>query len=329
MGSSAIKVIIKEREENGPFEDFGDFVSRVDLKKVNKRVLEGLIKSGALDCFGLKRAQLFESLDRALEFGHKKQKERSLGQKSLFDCAQAPVEGASSFKIPEVDEWDEMYRLSLEKEALGFYISGHPLDAFRQDIMRLPTVTADALPSISEGTRLGLAGVVRMKKDKLTKKGTKMAFFVLEDLSGSVEVICFPEAYSRFQEIIDSEKPIFVEGLLKKEGEEKESASCKIIAEKVELLEDVCAKKTCGLVIDIREDRVRPEMVKRLKELLKRTPGQLPVTLDIRINNKGIVHLALPDEFSASLHEDVAQEVMQILGYPGLRAKYQQQDTLN
>ncbi len=329
VGSSAIKVIIKEREENGPFEDFGDFVSRVDLKKVNKRVLEGLIKSGALDCFGLKRAQLFESLDRALEFGHKKQKERSLGQKSLFDCAQAPVEGASSFNIPEVDEWDEMYRLSLEKEALGFYISGHPLDAFRQDILRLPTVTADALPSISEGTRLGLAGVVRMKKDKLTKKGTKMAFFVLEDLSGSVEVICFPEAYSRFQEIIDSEKPIFVEGLLKKEGEEKESASCKIIAEKVELLEDVCAKKTCGIVIDIREDRVRPEMVKRLKELLKRTPGQLPVTLDIRINNKGIVHLALPDEFSASLHEDVAQEVMQILGYPGLRAKYQQQDTLN
>ncbi len=328
VGASAIRVIIKEREEHGLFEDFTDFVSRVDLKKVNKRVIEGLVKSGALDCFGLKRSQLFKSIDAAIEFGHKKQKEKSLGQKSLFDNVSTLVEGASSFNIPDVDEWEEMDRLSMEKEALGFYVSGHPLDAFRQDISILTSVTAGNLSGIPEGTRLCLAGVVRSKKDKLTKKGTKMAFFILEDLTGSVEVICFPEAYSRFSEVIASEKPIFVEGLLKKEGENSESATYKIISEKVELLEEVCARKTCGVIIDIKEDQVGTEMVKQLKDVLKRARGKLPVTLSIRINNKGIVHLSLPDEFNARLDEELAENITRVLGYPALRPKYEQQETL-
>ncbi len=329
VGSSAIKVIIREREENGPFEDFRDFVCRVDLKKVNKRVMESLIKSGAFDCFGLKRAQLFACLDSAIDFGHKKQKERAIGQKSLFDCAPlASSSDASSFKIPEAEEWEEMERLRLEKEALGFYISGHPLDAYRQDMMRLATVDTDGLSSIPEGARISISGIIRTKKDKLTKKGTRMAFFTLEDLAGSVEVICFPEVYSKSMYILDSDKPIFVEGLLKKEGEREDSISYKLIAEKVELLEEVCSRRTCGIIIELRDKAVTPKTLLILKEALKISPGRLPVTLNVHVNNKGVVHLSLPEEFNSRLDEQMTQHINQILGYPGIRPEYDSQQNM-
>ncbi len=325
VGSSAIRVIIKERRENGPFKDFKDFVSRVDLKKVNKRVLESLIKSGALDSFGLKRAQLFQAIDAALDFGHKKQREKSLGQKSLFDCAPLASEATASFKIPDIEEWDELERLSREKEALGFYISGHPLDAFREDLSRLSIINTENLSSVPESSRVQVAGIIRSKKDKLTKKGTKMSFLVLEDLSGSIEVICFPEVYSRCYETINSDRPVFVEGLLKKEGEDQEKLQCKVIAEKIDFLQDVCARRTCGIIIELRDEEVGTSAVSQLKNILKKNPGELPVTLCIRINSKGIVHLSLPDEFNSRLDEALAEDLQQLLGYPALRAEYDKQ----
>ncbi|NPA93974.1 MAG: DNA polymerase III subunit alpha [Thermodesulfobacteria bacterium] len=329
VGTSAIRVIIREREEHGPFKDFMDFVSRVDLKKVNKRVLESLIKSGALDCFGLKRAQLFESIDAALDYGHKKQREKSLGQKSLFDCAPLAGEATAAFKIPDVEEWDELERLSKEKEALGFYISGHPLDTFRDDLARLSTLDTDRLPGVPEGSRVYVAGIVRSKKDKLTKKGTKMSFLVLEDLTGSIEVICFPEVYSRCKEIIEGDRPIFVEGLLKKEGEDQEELSCKIIAEKIDYLQDICTRRTCGVIIELKEEQVGRAAVGQLRDVLKQNPGELPVTLTVRINNKGVVHLSLPDEFNVRMDEALADGVQQVLGYPALRAEYDTQDMVH
>ena len=329
VGSSAIQVIIKEREKEGPYKDFKDFLCRVDLQKVNKRVIESLIKSGALDCFGLKRAQLFECLDEAIDFAHKKQKERSIGQKSLFDCVpSASAEDASSFKIPDVQEWEEMNRLALEKEALGFYISGHPLDAFRDEISRLAVVGTDALSAVAEGSKICLAGIVRMKKEKLTKKGTRMAFVTLEDLSGSIEVICFPEVYSRCKDILESDKPIFVDGTLKKEGEEQENVSYKLIAEKVQFLEDVCAQKTCGIIIEIKSDQAGIDTIRQLKAVLEQAPGNLPVTLSIRIDNKGVVDLDLPEDFNANLDNQTSETVNQLLGYPAVRARYERQEEL-
>ena len=324
VGSSAIQVIIKEREKDGVFKDFKDFLCRIDLKKVNKRVIESLIKSGALDCFGFKRAQLFECIDEAIDFGHKKQRERSLGQKSLFDCAPLAVsDSASSFKIPDVAEWEEMDRLAFEKEALGFYISGHPLDSYTHDIKRLGMVKTDELSTVPEGSRVSMAGIVRIKKDKLTKKGTKMAFLILEDLSGSIEVICFPDVYSRYKDVIDSDKPICVEGVLKREGDNQEDISYRLIAEKIEFLQDVCTLNTNGILIEVKEGQIGPDTMKHLKAILEQAPGDLPVTLNIQINNKGVVQLALPDNFNATLDEQISEAVNQLLGYPALKVLYE------
>ncbi len=323
VGSSAIKAIIKEREKRGPFNDFKDFLCRVDLKKVNKRVIESLIKSGALDCFGFRRAQLFGCIDEAIDFGHRKQREKSLGQRSLFDCAPlAASDSTSSFKIPETAEWEEMDRLSFEKEALGFYISGHPLDSYRQHIKKLGLTGTDRLFNVPEGSRISMAGIVRAKKDKLTKKGNKMAFLILEDLSGSIEVICFPDVYMRYRDVIDSDKPVFLEGVLKREGDSQDDVSYRIIAEKLGFLQDLCTRNTSGILIEIRENQIELDTIKRLKAILEQAPGDLPVTLSIHVTNKGIVDLLLPDDFNANLDEQFSELINQLFNYPALKVVY-------
>ncbi len=326
VGESAIQSITTEREKKGPFKDLEDFISRVDLRKVNKRVMESLIKSGALDSFGLKRAQMFAFLDELLEFGHKKQREKSLGQKSLFDLKETSSSMSQfSLKLPEVEEWPELELLSKEKEALGFYISGHPLDAYHDEIKRLSPLNTERLKDVPEGSRVGICGIVRSKKEKLTKRGDKMAFLVFEDLFGSIEILCFSEVFLRSKEVIESEKPLWIEGILKKEGNEGEESqiNIKMVAERIESLEDACKKRTTGVIIELNENEHSMAILDELKGLLLKNAGGLPVILKVKVGEKGQVELELPEEFNSSLNDEFIKEVTDILGYPGIRPRYE------
>ncbi len=325
VGASAIEVITTERQDNGPFKDLEDFVTRVDLKKVNRRVMESLIKCGAMDSFGLYRAQMMEALDDAIDFGHARQKDKSMGQKSLFDMMpQKDAAGAISFKIPEVEEWPEMERLAMEKAALGFYISGHPLDQFKEDIERLSTLNTENLSSAPDGSRIGLAGIIRSKKEKLTRRGDKMAFLVLEDLFGSIEILCFSEIYAKAASVIDSDEPLWIEGLLKKEGDlESGNINCKMVAERIELLEEARKRKTIGVNIELKDDLVGVSMLPELKKALKRSRGDYPVSLQIVVKGKGTVHLSLPEEYNTNNNPDTARLINDILGYPAFRPEFE------
>ncbi len=325
VGTSAIEVITEERDRNGPFKDLEDFVTRVDLRKVNRRVMESLIKCGAMDSFGLNRSQLMEVLDDAIDFGHAKQKDKSMGQKSLFDfMPDQKTTGSVSFKIPEMEEWPEMERLSMEKAALGFYISGHPLDHFQAEIQRLSTVNTENLADAPDGSRIGIAGIIRNKKEKITKRGDKMAFLTLEDLKGSVEILCFPEVYSKSNELTESDKPVWIEGLLKKEGDlSSGNVSTKIVAEKIELLEDACSRKTTGISIEIREDMAGVSMLPKLKTILKRSSGNYPVILEVVVAKKGTVQLSLPDDYNTSNNPETAGQINKLLGYPAFKPVYE------
>ncbi len=326
VGESAIQSITTEREKKGHFKDLEDFISRVDLRKVNKRVMESLIKSGALDSFGLKRAQMFACLDELLEFGHKKQREKSLGQKSLFDLKETSSSMSQfSLKLPEVEEWPELELLSKEKEALGFYISGHPLDAYHDEIMRLSPLNTERLKDVPEGSRVGICGIVRSKKEKLTKRGDKMAFLVFEDLFGSIEILCFSEVFLRSKEVIESEKPLWIEGILKKEGNEGEGSqiNIKMVAERIEPLQDACKKRTTGVIIELNENEHSRAILDELKGLLLKNAGGLPVILKVKVGEKGQVELELPEEFNSSLNDEFIKEVTDILGYPGIRPRYE------
>ncbi len=332
VGTGAIESIVMEREKDGKYKSFEDFCTRVNLRKVNKRVMESLIKCGAFDSLGHRRSQLYAVLDNAIEYGQGKQRERMAGQMSLFDLMSSESDmGISSLSLPDIPEWSTSELLSFEKEALGFYISGHPLDPYREDLQRLSPVNIGNISGAGDGSRVALGGIVRGAKEITTKKGERMAFLVIEDLYGSMELVCFPEVYARCREIIFSEKPLWVQGQLKIDGDqgedgEESGVTCKVLAESIELLEDACRKKAAGLVIELRSESVAPELLEKIKELLIVNRGDYPVTLKIRVPRKGTVYLALPPDYSVCGAPELSTQLMSLLGYPGVYFEYEQED---
>ncbi len=332
VGTGAIESIVEEREKDGKYKNFEDFCTRVNLSKVNKRVMESLIKCGAFDSLGHRRAQLYAVLDQAIDYGQAKKKERMAGQMSLFDLMdEGQDKGASSLALPDIPEWSTAELLSNEKDTLGFYISGHPLDPYRDDLQRLSPVHTGNMAGMGDGSRIGLGGIVRSIKEITTKKGERMAFVVFEDLHGSVELVCFPEVYARSRDIIAAEKPLWVQGQLKIDGEqdkegEDESVTCKVLADSMELLEDACRKKAAGLVIELRSDRVAPELLEKIKQLLMLNRGDYPVTLKIKVPKKGTVYLALPPDYSACGASELSTGLTTLLGYPCVYFEYEKED---
>lgn len=322
VGSGAIESIIKEREAR-PFSDFEDFCSRVDLRKVNKRVIESLIKCGAFDSMGHRRSQLMLALDQALELGQSAKKAQQCGQKGLFDSISAVDDTTvrtGFLRLPDVPEWSESEILSMEKEALGFHISGHPLDHYRDDLQRMGINSTEDLIDFSDESRVTVAGIIKNKKEITTKKGDRMAFFVLEDLYGSIEVVCFPELYAQVRELLSGDQPLCVKGLCRRDDEETQSS--KIIADSIESLDLVCKKKTSGLIIELNGEKTGPWVLRDLKDLIIRHPGEYSVKLAITLPQKGKVLLQLPENFHVSLDNELPAAINDLIGYNGIQMEY-------
>ena len=218
VGETAIASILKTREERGPFASLADFCRRVDLRLVNRRVIESLIKAGAFDSLGVARAQLLASVDEAIEVGQRHQRDREEGQISLFEAAGAgPPSSASApdgagDTAPPLPEWDAEQLLTYEKEVLGFYLSGHPLARFAHLIQRFGVTSIGALAGLRPGSRVKLFGLVTALKEIPTKSGERMAFATLEDMEGSVELTVFPGPFRIAAPLLRSREPIVVRG---------------------------------------------------------------------------------------------------------------------
>ncbi|MBI5875658.1 MAG: DNA polymerase III subunit alpha, partial [Deltaproteobacteria bacterium] len=224
VGEAAIDVILKTREEAGPFSSIVDFCARVDLRKVNKRVIESLIKCGAFDFTGAKRAQLMASLDTNMNISQAMQKDRNNGQISIFGAASG-ADLKSAHALPQIDEWHEAQLLSHEKEALGFYITSHPLAKYAEEIKQLANTDTEDIKEKQDEAEVSIAGITAAVKEINTKKGDRMAFVTLEDLRGSVEVVVFSDVYKNAASCFSGDAPILVRGKIDK-GEE----NVKIIA---------------------------------------------------------------------------------------------------
>ncbi|MBI4611909.1 MAG: DNA polymerase III subunit alpha [Candidatus Rokubacteria bacterium] len=224
VGEAAIASILKTREERGPFASLADFCSRVDLRLVNRRVIESLIKAGTFDSLGMPRAELLASLDEAIEAGQRHQRDRQQGQTSLFDLMRdgerGPAPSAPSLRPPppesetpdSVPEWESDQLLAYEKEVLGFYLSGHPLTRFKVLAERVGVTSIGELEGRSPGSRIVLFGHVTALKEIPTKSGERMAFATLEDLEGSVELTVFPGPFRTAAPLLRSREPILVRG---------------------------------------------------------------------------------------------------------------------
>ncbi len=242
VGVNIVHNIIADRNKNGDFKSFVDFCERLEGKELNKKTVESLIKCGAFDIFEIYRSRLIANYEKILERVSQKRKSLISGQLSLFDVAQTPDETAT-IEWPQMAEYDSKLLLSMEKEMLGLYISGHPLDEFSASIKELVTVysydfevseeVASSENRLTDGVFVRIAGVVTDIKSISTKKNRMMAFVTVEDLYGQMEVIVFPNIYERFASLLANESQIIVEGKISV----KEDEQPKILAEKIKLLE--------------------------------------------------------------------------------------------
>ena len=215
VGGAAIESIVKAREQDGRFVSLGDFCARVDLRLVNRRVVESLIKAGAFDFLGGTRAGLLSGLDQAMEAGQRSQRDREEGQASLFESLAGPR--AASASPPrdagtQMPEWPREDLLAAEKEVLGFYLSGHPLDEYRDLTQRLKTVSAPELATRPAASQVRLLGLVSGLTENATKSGNRMAFATLELVDGSVPLTVFPEPYRACSVALRHRGPVLVRG---------------------------------------------------------------------------------------------------------------------
>jgi len=307
VGVSALEEILARRSSSGLFKSVDDFCSRVDLRKVNRRVIESLIKSGAFDCCGDHRARNLSFLDQAMERGQKAQRDRENGQITMFegDLGSSDMEE----QMPEVEAWSEQQRLSFEKESLGFYITGHPLEKYRKELERYATIDLGRLDELSEGQEVRVAGMKQSMREISTKKGDRMAFLTLEDLHGSAEMIVFSDVFAKAGHILSSEGPFVVKGIVDPNGDKP-----KIKASEVELLENYRKRVTNEIQINLSTIGLSREDLIALREVFARHGGNCAVKLKLTIPTKSESMIALSQEFRVGSSDDMVSEIEKIFG---------------
>ncbi|WP_305045295.1 DNA polymerase III subunit alpha [Geoalkalibacter sp.] len=310
VGAAALDVILEVRRE-APFASLHDFCERLNLQKVNKKVIEALIKCGAFDSLGGRRAQYLAVLEEAMEAGQRLQRERALGQESLFGMDEViSVAGNGHGKLPDVEEWPEKLLLSHEKEALGFFITGHPLARYRDTIKRFATCDAATLGERADKEEVRVCGIVSAVKELTTKKGDRMAFATLEDLSGLVEMVLFPEVYQAGSELIKGEEPILVSGTLDV-GEE----TCKLMVSEVVALRDMQERQTKKVHFRLSSPGLDEEHLRGLKHIMRQYPGRCESLIHVVIPSQCEAVVGLPDTLNVAASDELMDATEKLFGY--------------
>lgn len=284
LGRGAAEEIVRARHEKGSFKDFFDFCERIDLKNVPKAALERLIKVGAFDCLGAHRRQLLEALPHAVNAAEQAQQDRRLGQLNLFETLNGDSpNGERTTDLPNVPEWPASEKLKYEKEALDFYISSHPLAQYEDLLRRFATHWAQSLKQCEPNAEVFLGGMLTLVRFFNTKKArngnSRYARFKLEDFSGPIECVMWPDDYVRYKELVAEDRILFVAGLVEKDREEPIVQVTRLLT-----LEEGQRLRTTGLVLllDLSDDPRQLLVLDSLAAILQRSPGPIPVFLHIR-----------------------------------------------
>jgi DNA polymerase-3 subunit alpha len=325
VGEAAMESILATRAADGAFKTLDDFCARVDLRLVNRRVIESLIKAGAFDSLALPRAHLLAHTDAALEAGQRVQRDRIEGQASFFDTL-IPAAAAPARREPAeiVPEWPDDQRLAYEKEVLGFYVSGHPLAQYVSVIDALGVTTSGDLATRSHGARVTLLGHVAALKETATKSGNRMAFVTLEDMAGTVEVTVFPEPFKAAAPYLRSREPLVVRGRVD-DGDKGRV----ILAEDVRLLEQALggAARPRAAGSEPGACRIRvaangnPEIrLSALRRICDAHPGGVPVFVHVVLTGQEVVIRARGCSVDAA--PELVSEVEALLGPAAVTIDY-------
>ena len=323
VGEKAVEVILESRSKDGPFSSLFDFCRRVDMTAVNRRVIESLIKCGAFDATQVSRARMIGALDDAMKTGQSHQRDESSHQIDIFAMLGTPAKGASKpgDVYPQVTEWTSQETLAFEKEALGFYITGHPLDKFDRVLNRITSGTISVLKEKAQPGEIKMGGVVSALKLRNTKKGDRYANFNLEDKTGFIEVITWPDTYKRSAELLGADDPIFVKGRLEV-GEER----MQVIANEVVLLAEAAKNQKNGhangksngngekIHLYVRESEVSADELVRLRDTLLDYPGPATVYLHMLASANGETIIELPEQVRIASSQELTATVERLFG---------------
>ena len=314
VGLAAIDSIISVRME-GKFDSFIDFLSRVDLRKVNKRVIESLIKCGAFDSLGYKRSQLIQYYEEAMDEVQRSQKAKESNQSSFFDQFESGAsegQGSQSYRIPDMPEWDHKKLLSIEREALGFYITGHPLLRFADRLKLVTDANSNNLNTKRDKETVTVAGIVSALNEKKTRRNDIMCYVTLEDLHGSINTIFFGDLYKKYYEILHEEEPIVIKGTLDISGGE-ETTKITLMAQEVSPLSKSLENPYKQVRFMVNTEKVSAENISLLLSSLKKHHGKYESYMHI-LNGKSETIVYLGDECRLDINERLKKEADEILG---------------
>ena len=321
VGASAAKSILDTRETE-PFSSLSDFCERVGTA-INRRIMENLCQCGAFDCFNLKRAQMFAMIDDVMARAQTYIKDRQKGQSNFFDL----LEGDDSSNIntiatPDIPEWDQKTLLQFEKDLLGFYVTGHPLDQFTNVIKtyRLnTTVNIQRNGSVSDQAGVRLGGMITSVKIRHSKKNqAPWAIIDLEDFEGSTECLVYSNTYSEYVDVVTEDEAVFLEGfVLTREEEDKP----KIIVTKVIPITDVQTEYTKEIHIRLYQDRLSDTILNKLIELLQQHNGFTDVILAVVCSSKKIAFIKAGKEFGIAFSKQLEEKIQALLGKETVLAK--------
>lgn len=321
VGESAVQAILEAREQmpEKKFKTIEEFFNNVDSRKVNKRVIENLTKAGAFDDFGYHRAQIFAGYPQFLDRAVETQKDRESGQVSLFELSSKEE---TTVILPDTKVWSRIQSLAFEKEVLGFYLSDHPLRGFENFSKVWASATVAELPAYfnkhatdaekagekpkwgeqRNKTRVIISGLISEHKELITKKGTRMAFGKVEDLTGNCELVIFPDTFAKYGHLLKEEKPLLVGG-----GLEVEEGHPKIIVDSFALFDEVLRKTK---KISMRLDKIDMADFEKLDDLLGSHKGSTDVRLVMKVDDLEMEifpdepkQIQISDDFFEGIHQ--------------------------
>lgn len=290
LGDAAVESIIEAREKDGPFTSLSDFLERVDGRTVNARACESLIKCGALDDLGANRPQMLEALPQAMSNAAMVREDRQSGQISLFGQSE-PVHEVAYKLLPDASARE---KIDWERQLLGFYVSGHPLDRFKNEMKQcVPLSELEGEGRVTlDGKLITVGGIINHVKGMVTKKGAPMGYITLEDFTGEIEVVVFPSAWEKYRELLRNDAAILLSGRV-----QANERTVHILAERIALLDDVKQRKEDqiaqrghirALHLYLDEWHESAEVSRQLAVILKRHHGQIPVFLHMERTRKKI-----------------------------------------
>lgn len=307
VGKNAVEVIIKAREKlERNFTSIFDFCMNVDTRLVNKRTLEGLVTAGAFDSIDTNRAPLYDAVEKALEFGGKM-------QHSVFSNGDSLFGGMEDLEITEpelqdIKPWSEKERLGKEREAVGFYISGHPLHKYDVEYNSFTNFHIGKDENIGEEEVVKVCGVITGVRKKIDKAGKSMAFFTIDDFSGSCECIMFSKIFANDGEYVEEEESVLVVGKLESSGD-----AVKIHVNKLLPLDRARVELSKSIKIIINKDIISLDKISLLKPILEKNKGNTPVFLSLGKNGSGGSLYSLK-EYRVKVSEDLIKEVTTLFG---------------